>query len=106
MSDRSWTVFRVGLTGGIATGKSTVARQLEPHYGQGGDDKMAFVYVDVWRFQLDSFRRQFLLDVEEKLDSQGVGSGGKVRKQLKDPREVPRLLQNARQTAQGPPDDG
>lgn len=25
MSDRSWTVFRVGLTGGIATGKSTVA---------------------------------------------------------------------------------
>ena len=25
MNDRSWTVFRVGLTGGIATGKSTVA---------------------------------------------------------------------------------
>lgn len=25
MSDHSWTVFRVGLTGGIATGKSTVA---------------------------------------------------------------------------------
>ena len=25
MSDRNWTVFRIGLTGGIATGKSTVA---------------------------------------------------------------------------------
>ncbi|MCH7862647.1 MAG: hypothetical protein IH998_13395, partial [Proteobacteria bacterium] len=88
-NDKTEPPLTIAILGEWGTGKSTIARQLEPHYRWEGGKKTAFVYMDVWRFQIDSFRRQFLLDVEQKLDSQGAGSSGKVRKKLEDKREVP-----------------
>lgn len=65
--------FVLGLYGRWGAGKSTIARQLQATFSHNKNDS-AFVYIDAWRFQRDSFRRQFLLNSETELSTQGACS--------------------------------
>ena len=56
--------FTIGLFGKWGTGKSSVINILESKL-----DKKRFNYLpfDVWKYQNDSLRRQFLIQIDEKL---------------------------------------
>lgn len=63
--------FTAGLFGGWGTGKSGVGQMLTRLIKETKDDSIAIVEFDVWRYEKDSFRRQFLvfLDSDKGLDT-------------------------------------
>jgi len=80
--------FTIGLYGSWGTGKSTIVRQLGPVYQHDKNRATAFVNLDVWRFQSDSFRRQFLLAVEEDLWAQRAIDSKDIREKLEEQRTI------------------
>ncbi|MEX1253182.1 MAG: P-loop NTPase fold protein [Dehalococcoidia bacterium] len=75
--------FTIGLFGKWGTGKSTITNHLAKAYRhKRGENDSAAVVLDVWKFQSDSFRRQFLLGVEEQLVEQKVITKPTIRSAL------------------------
>jgi KAP family P-loop domain len=74
--------FVVGLFGKWGTGKSTITAQLRSEYEKREDNASAFINLDVWKYQLDSFRRQFLLGVEAELVKQHLVSNPTIDSKL------------------------
>jgi hypothetical protein len=72
----------VGLFGPWGVGKSSIIGALQEELE--GDPDTAFVYFDAWRYEDDSLRRQFLLDVATDLESDGRLSKFEVKKELRD----------------------
>lgn len=54
--------FTIGLFGKWGSGKSTVLKQAEPYLSN-----TEIVEFDVWKYEHDSLRRQFLITCDEKL---------------------------------------
>jgi len=63
--------FTIGLFGKWGTGKSTIANFLKFKLSSE-KDKIAIVGFDVWKYEKDSLRRQFLLTLEKQLKAQKV----------------------------------
>ena len=63
--------FTIGLFGGWGTGKSTIGKFLKSSL-DGHPDKIRSVEFDIWKYEDDAFRRQFLvfLDGEQGLNTQ------------------------------------
>jgi hypothetical protein len=63
--------FTIGLFGNWGTGKSTIANflvdRIEKFNEKGKNNKIAVVEFDVWKYEKDSLRRQFVLNLENKL---------------------------------------
>jgi len=72
----------VGLFGPWGVGKSSIIGALQKKLR--GDPDTAFVYFDAWRYEDDSLRRQFLLDVATDLEDNDRLSKFAVKKELRD----------------------
>lgn len=81
--------FTIGLYGSWGTGKSTIVRQLGARYEHKRNSPNAFLNLDVWKFQIDSFRRQFLITLAEDLSAQGAIACGDIKKELEEQRTFP-----------------
>lgn len=60
--------FTIGLYGGWGSGKTTIVNLLQSKLV---GKKIKTVYFDVWKFQKDSLRRQFLLESAKQLKQKG-----------------------------------
>jgi len=63
--------FTVGLFGKWGTGKSSIANFLKSKLDEQ-EEKIAIVDFDVWKYEDDSLRKQFLLVLEKQLKAQKV----------------------------------
>lgn len=59
-------VFTVGVFGGWGTGKSSVIRTAQERIEKAHDD-VKFITYDAWKYSNDSFRRMFLLKIQQEL---------------------------------------
>lgn len=59
-------VFTIGLFGGWGTGKSSIIKTAQDRI-EKSDGKVKFITYDAWKYANDSFRRMFLLKVQEAL---------------------------------------
>lgn len=57
-------VFTIGLFGGWGTGKSSILKTVREELET---EKVKFISYDAWKYANDSFRRMFLLKVQEEL---------------------------------------
>jgi hypothetical protein len=72
----------IGLLGRWGLGKSSIVGALQSRLS--GDAETAFAYFDAWRYEEDSLRRQFLLDVATDLEKDGRLKKFDVKKKLRD----------------------
>lgn len=59
-------VFTIGLFGNWGTGKSSIIETSKNQIEQDGS-KVKFIIYDAWKYANDSFRRMFLLKIQEDL---------------------------------------
>lgn len=83
--DKAPHPFTVGLFGSWGTGKSTVINLIQRHYESRQASKV--IIFDAWKYKDDSFRRQFLITLDEKL---GLGLDYKktLNQSLTEPVEI------------------
>ncbi len=60
-------VFTIGLFGGWGTGKSSIIRTAQDKIEEDHKKKVRFITYDAWKYANDSFRRMFLLKVQQEL---------------------------------------
>ena len=61
--------FTIGLFGKWGTGKTTIINLVKNHLKK---QNIKTVVFDVWKYEADSLRRQFLITLEEELKKQGL----------------------------------
>lgn len=61
--------FTLGVFGSWGVGKTTIVNGLRDRLGQSDSNTRA-VTIDVWKYQGDSLRRQFLYDLQQQLHDQ------------------------------------
>lgn len=59
-------VFTIGVFGGWGTGKSSIIRTAQDKV-ESAHNNMKFITYDAWKYANDSFRRMFLLKIQQKL---------------------------------------
>ena len=62
--DRSFTI---GLFGEWGSGKSSIIKTTKENLEKQKDKKIKFIVYDAWKYANDSFRRMFLLQLQEEL---------------------------------------
>ena len=62
-------VFTIGVFGGWGTGKSSVIRTAQDKIEKNHSD-VKFITYDAWKYANDSFRRMFLLKIQQELKMQ------------------------------------
>ena len=62
-------VFTIGVFGGWGTGKSSIIRTAQEKIEKEHSD-VKFITYDAWKYANDSFRRMFLLKVQQELKMQ------------------------------------
>lgn len=62
-------VFTIGVFGGWGTGKSSVVRTAQDKIEKAHSD-VKFITYDAWKYSNDSFRRMFLLKIQQELKMQ------------------------------------
>ena len=60
-------VFTIGVFGGWGTGKSSIIRTAQEKIEEAHKEKVRFITYDAWKYANDSFRRMFLLKVQQGL---------------------------------------
>lgn len=60
-------VFTIGVFGGWGTGKSSIIRTAQDRIEDAYKKKVRFITYDAWKYANDSFRRMFLLKVQQEL---------------------------------------
>lgn len=60
-------VFTIGVFGGWGTGKSSIIRTAQDKIEEVHKKKVRFITYDAWKYANDSFRRMFLLKVQQEL---------------------------------------
>jgi hypothetical protein len=60
-------VFTIGLFGDWGTGKSSIIETSRTNIETEKKSKVRFIIYDAWKYSCDSFRRMFLLKVQEEL---------------------------------------
>ncbi|MBQ7268906.1 MAG: hypothetical protein IJS62_03510 [Bacteroidales bacterium] len=61
-------VFTIGVFGGWGTGKSSIIRTAQNKIETAHKVKVKFITYDAWKYANDSFRRMFLLKVQQELN--------------------------------------
>ena len=64
--------FTLGIFGGWGVGKTSIVIDLLNSAKQ--DEELAktpIVHLDIWKYEGDSLRRQFLIDMQDELKNQG-----------------------------------
>lgn len=59
--------FTIGLFGEWGSGKSSIIKTLDQDLEKQKSQKIKFIVYDAWKYSNDSFRRMFLLKVQEEL---------------------------------------
>ena len=59
-------VFTIGVFGGWGTGKSSIIRTVQEKIERPGSN-VKFITYDAWKYANDSFRRMFLLKIQQEL---------------------------------------
>ena len=59
-------VFTIGLFGNWGTGKSSIIKTVQNNF-ETENKKVKFIKYDAWKYANDSFRRMFLLKVQEEI---------------------------------------
>jgi KAP family P-loop domain len=72
--------FTLGLFGQWGMGKTTIIEEIERQLSEVS----AYAYFDVWRYEGDALRRQFLRDVARQLSDRGEIPGFKPDRDLAD----------------------
>ncbi len=62
-------VFTIGVFGGWGTGKSSIIRTAQENI-EKNHKQVRFITYDAWKYANDSFRRMFLLKIQEELKMQ------------------------------------
>jgi len=57
--------FTIGLYGEWGSGKTSICKLVEKNLEK--DKKFKVFYFDVWKYEKDSFRRQFLIELDKKI---------------------------------------
>ncbi len=60
--------FTIGLFGEWGSGKSSIIETSQKNLSTSSTQKIAFIKYDAWKYAKDSFRRMFLLEVQESLN--------------------------------------
>ncbi len=60
--------YTIGLYGTWGSGKSTIIRTAKEKLEKGKDNRIKVVVYDAWKYSGDSFRRMFLLHLQNELD--------------------------------------
>ena len=60
-------VFTIGLFGGWGTGKSSIISTCKDVIEKQSKNKVKFIIYDAWKYSNDSFRRMFLLKLQQEL---------------------------------------
>lgn len=60
-------VFTIGLFGGWGTGKSSIINTSKGVIEKQSKNKVKFIIYDAWKYSNDSFRRMFLLKLQQEL---------------------------------------
>jgi hypothetical protein len=60
--------FTIGLFGEWGSGKSSIVETAKLELEEIKDEKIKFIVYDAWKYANDSFRRMFLLKVQESLN--------------------------------------
>lgn len=60
-------VFTIGLFGGWGTGKSSIINTCKDVIENQSKKKVKFIIYDAWKYSNDSFRRMFLLKLQQEL---------------------------------------
>ena len=60
-------VFTIGLFGGWGTGKSSIVNTCKDVIEEQSKKKVKFIVYDAWKYSNDSFRRMFLLKLQQEL---------------------------------------
>ena len=65
--------FTLGIFGGWGVGKTSIIRDLLNSAKQDKDlAETPIVHLDIWKYEGDSLRRQFLIDMQNELKKQGA----------------------------------
>jgi len=59
--------FTVGLFGEWGSGKSSIVETVKTDLESNAEENIKFIIYDAWKYANDSFRRMFLLKIQEKL---------------------------------------
>ena len=62
------SAFTVGLFGEWGSGKSSIIETVKTELESREDKKIKFIVYDAWKYANDSFRRMFLLKIQESLN--------------------------------------
>lgn len=71
--------FTIGLFGKWGTGKTTIINLVKSYLKEHNINTIIF---DVWKYEADSLRRQFLITIEEELKKQGLNLNKNYKKTL------------------------
>ncbi len=78
--------FTIGLYGRWGCGKTSICKLIEKKLEQ--DKGFKTFYFDIWKYENDSFRRQFLIELDEKI----FGGKFKYREKLNQSLTTPKTL--------------
>ena len=78
--------FTIGLYGKWGSGKTSICKLVEKNLEDINDFKI--FYFDVWKYEKDSFRRQFLIELDNKI----FGDSLQYREKLNQSLTIPKTL--------------
>lgn len=90
-------VFTIGVFGGWGTGKSTIIRTAQKSIESSRRD-VKFITYDAWKYANDSFRRMFLLKIQQELKMPQTEAMSRFY-QSETSETEPRMILNAKRLA-------
>lgn len=77
--------FTVGLYGKWGTGKTTIAKFIQNEMKQAG---YQCLYFDSWKYEQDSLRRQFLIELDSAIFGNRLGYANELNQSLTKPEKI------------------
>jgi hypothetical protein len=78
--------FTIGLYGKWGSGKTSICKLVERNLEK--DENFRVFYFDVWKYEKDSFRRQFLIELDNKLFEGSLQYREKLNQSLTIPKTL------------------
>ncbi len=78
--------FTIGLYGKWGSGKTSICKLIERNLEE--NDSLKIFYFDVWKYEKDSFRRQFLIKLDKKIFNGSLRYQEKLNQSLTVPQRL------------------
>ncbi|MCK4473842.1 hypothetical protein KAU40_01105 [Candidatus Parcubacteria bacterium] len=77
--------FNIGLYGNWGTGKTTIAKSVQKIANENG---FKTLYFDVWKYERDSMRRQFLIELDKQIFNNRLEFKKRLNQSLATPKTI------------------